>query len=133
MQDAAKSISLARLHLLAAALDMAGLALVLGQALWFVPPQQANPRALVLSLAVVPAAFVVFLLVPRRAGLLRETRTPRRSLLVYATLGSPVLATLLTLLLVGVSGSYDSFAGFGLLLAADAGRNICESLRNRRL
>ena len=60
-----------------------------------------------------------------------ETETPQRSLLVYATLGIPMVVALLMLLLVAVSRSYDSFAGFGLLLAADAGRNFCEWLRNR--
>lgn len=122
---------LARLHALAAALDLTGLLLVLAQALWFVAPDQADHRALTLTLCVVPGAFFVFLLVPRRAGLLRETETPQRSLLVYATLGIPVVVALLMLLLVAVSRSYDSFAGFGLLLAADAGRNFCEWLRNR--
>ncbi|HEY1991202.1 MAG TPA: hypothetical protein VGH71_01985, partial [Gammaproteobacteria bacterium] len=77
-------------------------------------------------------AFVVFLLVPPRAGLLRETEVPGRSLMVYATLGAPIAVGLLTLLLVGVSRSFDSFAGFALVLAADAGRNLCEWLRHRR-
>lgn len=122
---------LTRLHLMAAALDFAGLVLVLAQAYWLVPPGQADRRALVLTLCVVPVAWVVFLMVPRRAGLQRDTAVPRRSLMVYATLASPLVVTLLMLLLVAVSKSYDSFAGFGLLLAADAGRNLCEYLRNR--
>jgi len=131
MQDKAKLVLLTRLHLLAAALDIIGLALNLAQAYWFVPQDQADHRALALTLCVVPVAFVVFLLVPRRGGLQRETHAPRRSLLVYATLACPVVVTLSMVLLVAVSRSYDSFAGFGLLLAADAGRNLCEWLRNR--
>lgn len=129
MPDEAKLMPLTRLHLGAAALDLAGLALALMQALWFVPAEQADHRAILLTLCVVPAAFVIFLLVPRRAGLQRETRTPRRSLLVYATLASPAVVTLLMLVLVAASRSY---AGFGLLLAADAGRNLCEYVRNRQ-
>jgi hypothetical protein len=132
MQAETKLMPLARLHILAAAFDFAGLALVLAQAFWFVPPEQADHRALVLTLCVIPIALVIFLLVPRRGGLLRETETPQRSLLVYVTLGSPLVVTLSMLLLVAVSRSYDSFAGFGLLLAADAGRNLCEWLRSRR-
>ena len=132
MQDEAKLIPLSRMHLTAAAVDLAGLALVSTQALWLVPAEQADRRVLLLSLCVVPAALVIFLLLPRRAGLQRETHAPRRSLLVCVTLASPAVVTLLMLSLVAASRSYDSFAGFGLLLAADAGRNLCESLRNRR-
>ncbi|HEV2333108.1 MAG TPA: hypothetical protein VGV16_08090, partial [Gammaproteobacteria bacterium] len=97
----------------------------------WVPVEQADRRVLILVLCVVPIALVVFLLVPRRAGLLRETEVPGRSLMVYATLGVPVTVGLLTMSLVGVSRSFDSFAGFALVLAADAGRNLCEWLRNR--
>lgn len=131
MQEETPLIPLLRLHLLAAALDLTGLALVLAQAFWSVPAAQVDHRILLLTLCVVPVSGVVFLLMPRRAGLRRETQVERRSLLVFATLGSPAVTALLMLLLVAVSHSYDSFAGFGLLLAADAGRNLCESLRNR--
>jgi len=122
---------LARLHALAAGLDLAALALLYAETLLSVPPDQADRRVLILVLCVVPIALVVFLLVPRRAGLLRETEVPGRSLMVYATFGVPIAMGLLTLLLVGVSRSFDSFAGFALVLAADAGRNLCEWLRNR--
>lgn len=122
---------LARLHALAAALDLAALALLFAETLLFVPVAQADHRVLILVLCVVPIALVVFLLVPRRAGLLRETEVAQRSLMVYATLGAPVAVGLLTLLLVGLSRSFDDFAGFALVLAADAGRNCCEWLRHR--
>jgi hypothetical protein len=130
MQDS-KLIRLSHLHGLAASLDLAGLALVLLQAWFFVPAAGADHRVLLLALSVVPIALVVFFLVPRRAGLKAETHTERRSLMVYATLGTPLLATTLTLLAVGVSHSFDSFAGFALVIAADAGRNLCEWLRYR--
>lgn len=129
MEDS-PSIRLSRLHGLAALLDFAGLALVLLQARFLVPADQADHRVLLLTVCVVPIAVVVFLLVPRRAGLKAETHAPSRSLLVYATLGVPVLVAALTLLSVGVSRSFDSFAGFALVIAADAGRNLCEWLRN---
>jgi ABC-type amino acid transport system permease subunit len=126
-----QTLRLSRLHALAAALDVAGLTMLMFQALYFIPPAQADRRILLLILCVVPVALALFLLVPRRAGLLRETHTSRRSLMVTVTLGVPVTVSLLTLLLVGASGSFDSFAGFALLLAADTGRNLCEWLRNR--
>jgi hypothetical protein len=125
------SLRLSKLHALAAGLDLAGLGLLMLQALYIIPAAQADRRILLLVLCVVPVASVLFLVVPRRAGLLRETHVPRRSLMVVVTLGVPAAVGPLTLLLVGVSSSFDSFAGFALLLAADAGRNLCEWLRNR--
>jgi threonine/homoserine efflux transporter RhtA len=125
------SIRLSRLHGIAALLDLAGLVLVMLQAWFLVPPAEADHRVLLLTLSVVPIALVVFFLVPRRAGLKAETHAPHRSLLVYASLGLPPLATVLTLLLVAAAHSFDSFAGFALVIAADAGRNLCEWLRNR--
>ena len=124
-------IKLSRLHGLAASLDSVGLALVLLQAWFFVPAAEADHRVLLLTLCTVPIALVVFFLVPRRAGLKAETHTERRSLMAYVTLGTPFLATALTILLVALSHSFDSFAGFALVIAADAGRNLCEWLRNR--
>ncbi len=79
----------------------------------------------------VPLAFLVFAVMPRHVQFLPETEVPRRSLLVYATLGLPLLVTMLTLVLVAVNDSFDSFAGFALLLAADGGRNLWESLNLR--
>jgi len=130
MQSSA-TIRLSRLHGMAALLDLAGLMLVLLQAWFLVPPAEADRRVLLLTLGVVPIALLVFFLVPRRAGLKAETHAPRRSLLVYATLGLPLVATVLTLLLVAAGRSFDSFAGFALVIAADAGRNLCEWMRNR--
>ncbi len=125
------SIRLSRLHGLAVLLDLAGLGLVLLQAWFLVPPTEADHRLLILALCVVPIACIVFFLVPRRAGLKAETHAERRSLLVVVTLGVPVSVSLLTLLLVAMSHSFDSFAGFAMVIATDAGRNLCEWLRNR--
>lgn len=122
------SLPMVRLHAAAAALDLAGLALVALQACFWVPAEAADRRVLLLTAAVVPVALVVFAVMPRRSGFLPEQEVPRRSLLVFASLGVPVFVTLVTLLLVGVNQSFDSFAGFALLLAADAGRNLWESL-----
>jgi hypothetical protein len=131
MTETSNLIRLSRLHGIAALLDLCGFTLVLLQAWFLVPPAEADHRVLVLTLCVVPIACLVFFLVPRRAGLKAETHAERRSLMVYATLGVPVLVSILTLLLVALSHSFDSFAGFALLLAADTGRNLCEWLRNR--
>ena len=133
MDAPAADFPLVRLHARAALLDLGGLALVLLQALLLVPVGQADRRILLLSLAVVPVAFLLFAVIPRRVQFLAETTVPRRSMMVYASFGWPVVVTLLNVGLVAASGSYDSFAGFSLLLAVDAGRNLweCLSLRLR--
>lgn len=133
MSASAGTLASIRLHGYAAALDIAGLLLLFLQALYLVPAAEADRRILVLIVAVVPLAFLVFAVMPRHVQFLPETEVSRRSLLVYGTLGLPLLVTLLTLMLVGANDSFDSFAGFALLLAADGGRNLWEwvSLRFR--
>ncbi len=129
--DAAPQLRSTRLHALAAALDLAGLALVLALAVFYIPVEQADRRALLLALATVPIGFVVFAVMPRRVALQPEPFVERRSPLVYLTLGFPLGAAFVTLLAMGLSRSFDSFAGFALVLAADAGRNAWEWLRHR--
>ena len=129
--QAVRSWPLVRLHAAAAALGLAVLVLLMLQALFLVPPAEADRRILMLTLGVVPVSFLVFALMPRRVLLKPETEVPRGSLMMYASLGFPVAAGFITFTLVAVSGSFDSFAGFGLLIAADAGRNLWEGLRQR--
>lgn len=129
--SASGTLKTTRLHALAATLDLAGLMLLLLQAWLLVPAAEADHRVLLLTASVVPIAFLLFAVMPRRATFLPETELPRRSLLVYASLAVPVVVTLLTLVLVAVNDSFDSFAGFALLLAADGGRNLWEWLNLR--
>lgn len=128
---AASQLRSTRLHVLATTLDLAGLALVIILALFYIPVEQADRRALLLTLATVPIAFVVFAVMPRRVAMQPEPYVERRSLLVRLTLAFPVAFALITLLAMGLSNSFDSFAGFALVLAADAGRNLWEWLRHR--
>ncbi len=121
-------ISTRRLHGFAATLDLVGLALLLLQARFLVPAAEADRRVILLTASVVPIAILVFAVMPRRAAFLPETEVPRRSLMVYASFGVPTGMTLLTLVLVAANDSFDSFAGFALLLAADGGRNLWEYL-----
>ena len=129
--QAAGQIRSTRLHAIAAVLDLAGLALVLALALFWIPAEQADRRALLLSLATVPIGFVVFAVMPRRVALQPEPFVERGSLMLRLTLGFPLAFSLLTLLAMGLSRSFDGFAGFALVLAADAGRNLWEWLRHR--
>lgn len=124
--NAAPTLKLTRLHALAAGFDLLMLALILAQALLLTPAAAADRRVLWLTLAVVPIALLLLAIMPRRVTFQPETEVPRRSLMVYASLGLPLVAGLLTLVLVAMSHSFDSFAGFALLIAADAGRNLWE-------
>ena len=120
-----------RLHAIAAVLDLAGLALVLALAFLWIPAEQADRRALLLVLATVPIGFVVFAVMPRRVALQPEPFVERGSLMLRLTLGFPPAFALLTLVAMGLSRSFDGFAGFALVLAADGGRNLWEWLRHR--
>ncbi|HSC48321.1 MAG TPA: hypothetical protein VLG68_09565 [Gammaproteobacteria bacterium] len=128
MNTALRLLSPLRLHAFAALLDFAGLAAMVLQALYWIPPMQADRRILVLVACAPLISLVVFALVPRRTMLGSDTATERRAIVVYGNLGFPVVFSLLTGLLVAVNGSFDSFAGFALLVAADGGRNLREAL-----
>ena len=131
MSASAGTLASVRLHGYAAALDLAGLLLLFLQALYLVPGPQVDRRILLLTALVVPVAFLVFAVMPRQVQFLPQTEVPRHSLMVYASFGLPVMVTLLTMVLVAANDSFDSFAGFALLLAADGGRNLWECLNLR--
>jgi len=128
VKAALRPLSSARLHAFAALLDVAGLAVLMLQALVWIPPAQADRHILVLVACAPLISLVVFALVPRRTTFGADRSSERRSIVVYGNLGFPVVFTLLTGLLVALNGSFDSFAGFALLVAADAGRNLREAL-----
>ena len=121
-------LSSARLHALAALLGVAGLVVLMLQAFFWIPPAQADRHILVLVACAPLISLVVFALVPRRTMLGADRSSERRSIVVYGNLGFPIAFTLLTGFLVAWNGSFDSFAGFALLVAADAGRNLREAL-----
>jgi hypothetical protein len=121
-------LSSVRLHALAALLDVAGLTALMLQAFFWMPPAQADRHILLLVASAPLISLVAFALVPRRTQLGVDRSSERRAIVAYANLGFPVAFTLLTGLLVGLNGSFDSFAGFALLVAADAGRNLREAL-----
>lgn len=117
------------LYALAFLLDATGLALLLLQARYGLSGPPANRGVLLLILCVPVVTLLVLLVVPGRVSLKPETRFPRRSLVVRLNLALPVGLSILTLLLVGWSGSFDSFAGFAVFLAIIAGYHLREGLR----
>ena len=117
-------LSAVRLELLAALLGIMGTALVILQAHWWLPEVHANP-AILLLLAFVPLlAAVFFALAPRRMELEPVHAYPARSAAVWFNLGVPVVLTIVVMVVIGISGNFDNFAGFALALAVNAGRNL---------
>lgn len=129
MPAAARRLSATALQFAAALLGLAGTGLVILQALFWIAPGHANHAVLWLCAFVPLIAFVVFMVVPRRGSEPSASHYPLGAATVWVNLALPVVLTLLCLLLVGVSGSFDSFAGFGLLVGVNAGRNLREWLR----
>lgn len=121
---AIKRITAGRLYLAATLLGVAGTALAILQALFWISPGHANHGVLILTACVPVLAAMVFAVAPRHTA---EDDAPDFALTeprAFINLALPVTITLLTLALVGMSGSFDDFAGFALLLAANAGRNL---------
>jgi hypothetical protein len=122
-------IRASQLYAIAFMLDAAGLALLLLQARYGLSGPPANRGVLLLTVCVPFITLLVLLVMPGRVALKPETRFPRCSPVVRVNLGLSVGLSLLTLLLVSVSGSFDSFAGFAVFLAIVAGYHLREGLR----
>lgn len=121
---AAPRMSTVILHLLSALLGLAGTALVIAQALFWIPRGHVHMGVLVFTACVPLIAAGVFAIVPRRAPEDDARNYPLRAPMVWVNLALPVLLTVLTMIVIGASGSFDNFFGLALLLAANAGRNL---------
>jgi hypothetical protein len=110
-------------HLIALLLGLAGTALTLLQGRYWLA-QPADARVLIL-LAFVPliAAFA-FAVAPRHVQEDRSAFRPVRSWVVCGNLLAPVILTVLALILAAFSGRFEHVAGFAVLVAANAGRNL---------
>lgn len=105
-------------------LGLAGTMLVLVQALFWIPKGHANHAVLILTACVPLIAAAVFALRPHR---FEEEPVLTHHLLApmtLITLGLPVLFTILAMMLIGIGGNFDNFAGLAMLLAANTGRNL---------
>lgn len=110
-------------HLIAMLLGLAGTGLSLLQArYWLTHPSHGLVLWLVACVPLIAA--VAFTIGPRHVAEDKSPFRPMRSAVVLGNLSAPVILTCLTVVLVGVSGRFDHFAGFAMLLAANAGRNL---------
>ncbi|MHB8405961.1 MAG: hypothetical protein ACYDCJ_11110 [Gammaproteobacteria bacterium] len=114
---------------MATLLGLMGTALVIVQALFWIPSRYANLAVLILTAFVPLIAAVVFALVPRRVEEDNAQGYSVRAPMVWITLGLPVLLTVLVMALIGAGGNFDNFAGLALLLAANSGRNLRDWVR----
>ncbi len=127
--SARRCVSAVTLQLVATLLGLMGTALVIVQALFWIPSRHANLAVLILTAFVPLIAAVVFALVPRRVEEDNAQGYSARAPMVWITLGLPVLLTILVMALVGIGGNFDKFAGLALLLAANSGRNLRDWVR----
>lgn len=116
-------IRVATVHLIALLLGLAGTALTLVQARYWLA-LHTHSKLLWLIACVPLVAAIAFAIGPRHTAEDRSAYRPLRSAMVLGNLLAPIGMTLLTLLLVGASGRFDHFAGFAILVAANAGRNL---------
>jgi len=116
-------IRVVTVDLIALLLGLAGTSLTLIQArFWLTQPTHGGVLWLVACVPLIAA--VAFAIGPRHTTEDRSPFRPVRSATVLGNLSAPVVLTLLTLVLVGTSGRFDHFAGFAMLVAANAGRNL---------
>lgn len=116
-------IRIVNLHLAALLLGLVGTALTLLQGRYWLA-HAADSRVLILTACVPPIAAIAFAIAPRHT---LEDHSAFRSLhswIVWLNLLFPVALTGLTMLLIAASGRFENFAGFAMLLAANAGRNL---------
>jgi len=123
-------ISEVTLQLVATLLGLAGTALVIMQALFWIPSGHANLAVLILTAFAPLIAAIVFALVPRRFEEDNAQGYPLRAAMVWITSGLPVLLTILVMVLIGTSRNFDNFAGLAMLLAANTGRNLRDLVHN---
>ncbi len=119
-------ISAVSLQLTATLLGLVGTALVILQALFWIPKGRANLAVLIFTACVPVIAALFFALAPRRVEHQTVQSHAWHAPMVCVTLGLPLLLTILVMLLIGASGSFNNFSGLAMLLAANAGRNLRE-------
>lgn len=128
--SAHRRISEASLQLTATLLGLVGTALVIVQALFWIPSSHAN-RAVLIITAFVPAiAAIFFALAPRRVEQHTAQSYALLAPMVWIAIGLPLLLTILVMALIGMSGNFNNFAGLALLLAANTGRNLRDFVHN---
>lgn len=127
----ATQIRIVTVQLVALSLGLVGTALTLLQGRYWLA-QAADNRVLILTACVPLIAAIAFAIAPRHAAEDDSKFRPLRSWTVWGNLLAPVGLTALTLIAVAASGSFQDFAGFAMLLAANAGRNLRDLIHHLR-
>jgi hypothetical protein len=124
-------IRIVTVHIVAMAFGLIGTALTLLQGRYW-SAQATDPRVLILTACVPLIAAVVFAIAPRHVAENDAMFRPLHSWAVWGNLLAPVGLTVLTMILVAASGRFQDFAGFAMLLAANAGRNLRDLIHHLR-
>ncbi|HET7395152.1 MAG TPA: hypothetical protein VFK12_01795 [Gammaproteobacteria bacterium] len=127
----ATQIRIVTVQLVALSLGLVGTALTLLQGRYWLA-QAADNRVLILTACVPLIAAIAFAIAPRHAAEDDSKFRPLRAWTVWGNLLAPVGLTALTLIAVAASGSFQDFAGFAMLLAANAGRNLRDLIHHLR-
>jgi hypothetical protein len=127
----ATQIRIVTVQLVAFSLGLVGTALTLLQGRYWLA-QAADNWVLILTACVPLLAAIAFAIAPRHAAEDDSKFRPLRSWTVWGNLLAPVGLTALTLIAVAASGSFQDFAGFAMLLAANAGRNLRDLIHHLR-
>ena len=126
-----EQIRIVTVQLVAMSLGLIGTALTLLQGRYWLA-QAADNRVLILTACVPLIAAIAFAIAPRHATEDDSKFRPLRSWLVWGNLLAPAGLTALTLIAVAASGRFQDFAGFAILLAANAGRNLRDLIHHLR-
>jgi hypothetical protein len=127
----ATQIRIVTVQLVAFSLGLVGTALTLLQGRYWLA-QAADNWVLILTACVPLLAAIAFAIAPRHAAEDDSKFRPLHSWTVWGNLLAPVGLTALTLIAVAASGSFQDFAGFAMLLAANAGRNLRDLIHHLR-
>jgi hypothetical protein len=127
----ATQIRIVTVQLAAFSLGLVGTALTLLQGRYWLA-QAADNRVLILTACVPLIAAIAFAIAPRHAAEDDSKFRPLRSWTVWGNLLAPVGLAALTLIAVAAIGRFQDFAGFAMLLAANAGRNLRDLIHHLR-
>jgi hypothetical protein len=122
-------VSNTRLYTLASIIGAIGMLMVLAQALWLIPRNEASPFLVIMFLLAPFAIMPLLALLPKRDAMSLSTRFEWSWPIVYITLGLPALLTLLSLFLVAINHEFDTISGVPYFLAMVVGSDFTKLIR----
>ena len=128
-EDKLRPVSNTRLYTLASIVGVIGMLMVLAQALWLIPRNEASPFLVIIFLISPFAIMPLLALLPKRDALSLDTRYEWSWPVIYITLGLPALLTLLSIFLVAINHEFDTISGVPYFLAMIVGSDFTKLIR----